>query len=176
MMRDVVMLVIAPMLIMVQGALGAIFDVGVLMPDLALPVVIYLAMAPDVSLARGSVTSFWLGLVLDSAAGNAMGLLTFVHVAAYLVARAAGFRLLIRGRLSQIVSTAALALLGSITMIALRAIFRPTGPIEVLNPRHVVVAVVSSALCTGAVAPFIYQALRRLDALRRREESTATTL
>jgi rod shape-determining protein MreD len=173
MIRDLMLLLLGFFLILVQGALGAVIDLGVLMPNPVLPVVIYLAMAPDISLARGAVLSFVLGFLFDSATGNAMGLFTFVHEASYLVARGAGFRLLMRGRVSQMLITGAAAVVGSVTLIALRSIFRPAVQIEIANPRHTALAVVASALATGALAPLIYQVVRRVDQLRRRDEGAA---
>ena len=173
MMRDAMLLVVGFLLIMVQAALGAVVDVGVFMPNPILPFVIYLAMAPDVSLARGAALSFALGFLFDSATGNAMGLFTFLHESAFLLARGAGFRLIMRGRISQMSITAATALVGSITLIALHRIFRPTptGQVDVTSPEHLAFAVVGSAFSTGLLAPLFYQLARRIDNLRRREEA-----
>ena len=173
MIRDFVLLLLGFLLIMVQGALGAVIDLGVLMPNPVLPVVIYLAMAPDISLARGAVLSFALGFLVDSATGNAMGLFTFVHQVSYLVARGTGFRLLMRGRASQMLITGAMAAAGSITLIALRSIFRPAVQVSFVNLRHTALAVLASALTTGLLAPLIYQLVRRVDQLRRRDEGAA---
>lgn len=170
MSRDLGILVLGFLLILVQGAVGVVIDLGVLMPNPILPVVIYLAMAPDISLGRGAALSFALGFLFDSATGNAMGLFTFVHEASFLVARGAGFRLIVRGRLSQMLITAATSAVGSVTLIALRSIFRPALQIEAGNPRHTALAVIASALATGAISPFIYQLARRVDQLRRRDE------
>jgi len=173
MIRDALLLVVGFLLIMVQAALGAVVDLGVLMPNPVLPIVIYLAMAQDVSLARGAVLSFLLGFLLDSATGNSMGLFTFVHEASFLLARGAGVRLIMRGRLSQMSITAAIAAIGSITLIALRSIFRPAGQVQVSSPNHTALAVIVSALSTGAVSLLIYQLVRRIDNLRRRDDTAA---
>ena len=146
------------------------------MPNPVLPIVIYLAMAPDVSLARGAALSFALGMLFDSATGNSMGLFTFVHEASFLLARGAGFRLIMRGRLSQILITAATAGVGSITLIALRSIFRKSSQIDISSPRYMALAVIGSALSTGLLAPLIYQLARRLDLLRRRDDAGASVL
>ena len=175
MIRDVVLLVFAFLLVAFQAAVGTVLDLGVLMPNLLLPVVIYLGMAPDISLPRGAIMSFIMGLMIDSACGNAMGLMTFVHVATFLVARAASFRLLMRGRFSQVLITALTALIGSITLVALRAIFRPPFSFHAISTRHLLVALLSPALATGALAPFIFLFVRRIDGLRRREESAAVS-
>jgi len=170
MTRDLLLLLLGFSLIVVQGALGAVVDLGVLMPNPVLPLVIYLAMTQDVTLARGAVLSFLLGFLFDSATGNAMGLYTFVHEASFLVARGAGVRLIVRGRLSQMLVTAAAAALGSVTLIALLRIFRPANQAQMSSPAHAGLAVVASALATGLLSPLIYQLARRVDSLRRRDE------
>jgi rod shape-determining protein MreD len=173
MTRDGLLLLVGFLLIVVQGALGAVIDLGVLMPNPVLPIVIYLAMAHDVSLARGAMLSFALGVLLDSATGNSMGLFTFVLQASFLVARGAGFRLFMRGRLSQMAITASTAAVGSITLIALRSIFRKDSQIATASPRYIALAVIGSALTTGLLAPTIYQIVRRVDQLRRRDDAGA---
>jgi len=173
MIRDVVLLVCAFLLVALQAAVGTVLDLGVVMPNVLLPMVIYLGMAPDISLQRGAILSFVTGLLLDSGCGNAMGLMTFVQVATFLVARAASFRLLMRGRFSQVLITALTAFIGSVTMVALRAIFRPPFSFNAVSVRHLAVALLAPALATGAVAPFVFLLVRRIDGLRRREESAA---
>ncbi len=173
MIRDVVLLCFAFFLITLQAAVGTVLDLGVLMPNLLLPVVIYLGMAPDISLARASLMSFSIGFLMDSACGNAMGLMTFVHVATCLVARGASFRLLMRGRVSQVLITALTAFIGAGAVVALRAIFRPPFSFNAVSTHHLAVALLAPALATGAVAPFVFQLVRRIDSLRRREEAAS---
>jgi rod shape-determining protein MreD len=170
MTRELLLLLLGFSLIVVQGALGAVVDLGVLMPNPILPLVIYLAMMPDVTLARGAVLSFLLGFLFDSATGNAMGLFTFVHEASFLVARGAGVRLIVRGRISQMLLTTVAAMLGSFTVIALLRIFRPASQAAMSSPVHATLAVVVSAIATGLVSPLIYQLARRVDGIRRRDE------
>jgi rod shape-determining protein MreD len=170
MTRELMLLLLGFSLIVVQGALGAVVDLGVLMPNPILPLVIYLAMTPDVTLARGAALSFLLGFLFDSATGNAMGLFTFVHEASFLVARGAGVRLIVRGRASQMLFTAAASMLGSVTLIALLRIFRPANQHTMSSPTHAALSVLASGLATGLVSPLIYQLARRVDGLRRRDE------
>ena len=173
MIPTLAMLGLGFLLVAIQSALGAMLDLGSLMPNPVLPIVLYLGMTPDISLARGSVISFSLGLMLDSAAGQSMGLYTFVHQASFLVTRGASVRLFMRGQLSQVLLATAASILGSATIVALRGIFRPAGHFEAVSAWHLTSAVVLSGLSTGLLAPFILQIVRRLDQLRRREESTA---
>jgi rod shape-determining protein MreD len=173
MIRDLLILALGSFCVAVSAAMGTVLDLGALMPNAILPIVIYLGMAPDVTVARGAPLSFILGLMLDSACGNAMGLLTFVHVATFLVARAAGFRLLMRGRASQVLITSLTAVVGSITLVALRSIFRPPFSFDAVSTRHLLVSLLAPGLSTGAIAPFVFRVVRRVDGLRRREESAA---
>jgi hypothetical protein len=69
--------------------------------------------------------------------------------------------------------TGAMAAAGSITLIALRSIFRPAVQVTYFNLRHTALAVLASALTTGLLAPLIYQLVRRADQLRRRDEGAA---
>jgi len=175
MTRDLLLLLTGLLLLVLQAAVGSVLDLGVLMPNPLLPMVIYLGMAPDVSLVRGAVLSFVLGLLLDSFCGNAMGLLTFVHEATYLVARGAGFRLIMRGRVSQVLITAFAAVIGAVAVVALRSIFRTAVPFDAVSLRHLTVSLAASALSTGAIAPFVFLLVKRIDSLRRREESAVLT-
>ncbi len=170
MSRDLSLLALGFALATSEAALGAVFRLGPLMPNALLPIVIYLGMAQDISLARAAALSFVLGLFVDSAAGNAMGLMTFLHVATLIATRAAGVRLMMRGRLSQFSITALIAALGAIAMVSLRSIFRPEEPFEATSVKHVIVAVLLPSLTTGAVAPFVFQLVRRIDTRSRRDE------
>jgi rod shape-determining protein MreD len=175
MTRDLLLLALGFLFVSMTAALGTVLDIGVLMPNAILPIVIYLGMAPDVGLARGACLSFVLGLMVDSACGNAMGLMTFTHVAVFLVARAAGFRLLMRGRISQVLITSLTAIVAAFTLIALRSIFRPRFDFDAVSTHHLVVALLAPGLSTGAIAPFVFRIVRRVDVFRRREESAAVS-
>lgn len=174
MMRDLMLLGTGFVLLALEAALGALTGLGELMPNALLPIVIYLGMAPDMSLARAALLSFGMGMMVDSAVGNAVGLLTFVHVGTLVAARAAGVRLLMRGRVSQVLIAALAALIGAVIVITLRSIFKPDEQFGMVSIRHLVVAVLAPSLATGALAPFIFQLARRIDTLRRRDDATST--
>ncbi len=117
-----------------------------------------------------------MGLLLDSACGNSMGLQTFVHrPRSSSRARQASVSWM-RGRLSQVLITALTAFIGSVTLVALRSIF-PTALLVQRRSalRHLLVALLSPALATGAIAPSCFRLVRRIDGLRRREESAAVS-
>jgi len=175
MIRDLLLLACGFGLVTLEAALGTVLHVGPLMPHLLLPMVIYLGMAPDISLAHGAALAFVLGAFADAASGHAIGLLTFVHVAVLISARAMGFRLFMRGRPSQVLITTLAALAGALVLIVLRQLFRRDDPLASASLRHLFVAVAAPSLATGAVAPFIFQLVRRIDTLRRRDETAGLT-
>ncbi|MET0341428.1 MAG: rod shape-determining protein MreD [Polyangiales bacterium] len=174
MMRDALLLMTGFLLVALEAAIGSLTGLGELMPNAVLPIVIYLGMAPDMSLARAATLSFVLGMMVDSAVGSAVGLLTFVHVGTLVAARAAGVRLIMRGRVSQVLIAALAALIGAVIVIALRSIFKPEDHFGMVSIRHLVVAVLAPSLATGAIAPFVFQLARRIDTLRRRDDATST--
>jgi rod shape-determining protein MreD len=173
MTRELSLLLTGVLLVAFESAIGVITRLGSLMPNAILPIVLYLGMAPDIALWRAALLSFLLGLLVDSASGNAMGLMTFVHVATLLAARAGSLRLIMRGRVSQVLITALVAALGAGMVVALRGLFRPEESFHVSSTRHLLVAVIAPSLATGAIAPFVFQLVRRVDTLRRRDESAS---
>lgn len=171
MTRDLLLLAAGALLVVVSTVLATVTRLGPLLPNAVLPLVIYLGMASDISLARGALLAFLLGLFVDAASGHAMGTMTFVHVATLIGARAAGFRLIIRGRLSQVLITAVAAAIGALIVVALLRVFRPQEQLDGGSLRHTLLAVLAPSLTTGAIAPFVFRLVRRLESLRRRDES-----
>ncbi|MDB4974288.1 MAG: hypothetical protein JWN48_2629 [Myxococcaceae bacterium] len=173
MIRELSLLGIGFLLVALESAIGTVTRIGALMPNAVLPIVIYVGMAPDISLSRAAMLSFLLGLLVDSASGNAMGLMTFLHVAALMATRVGSLRLFMRSRVSQVLITAGLAALGAVLIVTLRGIFRPDESFYVSSTRHLLVSVIAPSLATGAVAPFVFQLVRRVDTRSRRDESAS---
>lgn len=173
MTRELLLLLLGFSMIVLEAAVGTITRLGPLMPNLILPVVLYIGMAPDVPLARAALLVFALGLLVDSATGHAMGLMTFVHIATLIAVRAGSLRLLMRGRVSQVLITALVAGLGAVLVVALLRIFRPDESFPSGSVRHLLVAIVAPSLSTGALAPFVFQLVRRVDTRSRRDESAS---
>jgi rod shape-determining protein MreD len=172
-MQNAVLLVTAFGLLVLQTTLATFVQLGPLMPNVVLPMVIYLGMAPDVSRFRGALLAFLLGLMQDSMCGNAMGFWTFVSVATFLVARGTGWRVIMRGRFAQVVATATGAVVAGGTIVALRRIFREDPPFEATRASAVAIAVIVPGLTTGAIGPWIFQMMRRIETFRRRDEGSA---
>ncbi|MET0286080.1 MAG: rod shape-determining protein MreD [Polyangiales bacterium] len=173
MTRDLSLLLVAFLLLALESALGSVTQVGAFMPNLVLPIVIYLGITQEIPLWRVAVLSALLGALVDTASGNALGLMTFVHVATLVAVRAGSLRLLMRGRLSQVAITALLAALGALLVIALRSLFRANPQVPSTSTRHWLIATLVPSIATGLVAPFVIQLVRRVDARSRRDE-TAT--
>lgn len=172
MMRDALLLATGFLLVVLEAALGSVTRLGPAMPNLLLPMVIYLGMAPDISLARAACLSFALGLFVDSAATGAVGAMTFVHVLTLICARAGAFRLIMRGRMSQMLITALAAAIGSLITLTLFRLFRSNEQFTA-SWHYAVVAVLAPSLATGAAAPFVFQLVRRIDTLRRRDDGAS---
>lgn len=170
MMRDLLVLAVGFALVVLESALGSVTRLGPLMPNALLPMVIYLGMAPDTSLARGAILSFALGLIADAASGHPLGLITLVHVLTLVGARAGAFRLIMRGRTSQVLITAVAGAACALVALTLLRLFRPGEQLEATSLRYTLVAVLAPSLATGAVAPFVFRLMRRIDNFRRREE------
>ena len=160
-------------LLVAQAALGALLPLADWAPNLVLPVVIYLGVAPDVHVVRGAALAFVLGYLLDSFCGSPMGLQTFVMVATFLVARGAGLSLFMRGPAFQIAMTFVFAVLAGGSILALRAIFEPPAPFPVGSVSTTVLSLSAGAAVTAVLAPLLFGAVRRLDGLvtRRRDEA-----
>lgn len=175
-MRSALILALGFVLLVVESTLSGLFGLGVLLPNVIVPIVVYLGMAPDVKLGRGSMLAFALGLLQDSFCGSAMGLWTFVAVALFLVARGAGWRLIMRGRGSQVLAAGAATTVAGGTVLALRLIFRQgqsaLPPVD--NWDYQALCVLVPGLTTGAVAPWMFLVVRRLETFRRRDEGMAT--
>jgi rod shape-determining protein MreD len=145
-------------------------QVGPLMPNAVLPIVLYLGMTQELPLWRVALLSALLGMLVDTVTGNPLGMMTFVHVATLIATRAGSLRLLMRGRVSQVAITALVAALGALLVIALRSLFRPNPQVPAASAKHWLIAVLVPSISTGVLAPLVFQLARRVDARSRRDE------
>lgn len=158
-MRYLPYLVVGVVLLIAVSALGTVLSMREFTPSVILPIVIFLGVVPqEESLSGGVVVSFILGYLVDLFSGQTMGLHTFAMVATFLMSRAASFRFLLRGVVSQVGLVFAIALLHGGAILALVAIFVKASW-EVPSVMRVAFG---SAISTAVVAPFIFALLRRL--------------
>lgn len=175
-MRTIAFVLLGFVLLVVQAAVGVLLPLHEFAPNLLLPIVIYLGVAGDLHIVRGASLAFVLGYLLDAFCGSPMGLQTFVMVATFLIARGAGLNLFMRGPLLQAIITFGFGVVAGGSILALRAIFEPPAPFPLGSVTDTVLALLTGAGVTGALAPALFFIVQRLDGLvtRRREEVRAT--
>jgi rod shape-determining protein MreD len=156
---------LALLLAALQAALLRWFGGGVVSIALPLAVVVYLGLhAGNVD---GAVGAAAVGYVLDLMAGGPKGLMTFLAVGLFLVARLAGAALAVQGKSGFAVLTAIGAFLhGAAALLLLRAV----SPDESAPGWRLLGRVAVEALLTGLASPVVLLAMRRLDGLWAREE------
>ena len=157
-------------LLVAQAALPTLVPVTHYIPNLLLPIAIFLGVSPEVSLVRGSTICFVLGYLYDAFCGSPMGLQTFVLVASFMVARGAGLRLFPQGPAFQILLTAIMALLSGGTILALRAIFERPPPFPSSDAFSNLWTVVRYSLMTAILSPLVFAFTRRLERAAHRGE------
>src|ERR1700709_392610 len=94
-MRNTAFLALGVALLIVQSNLFRLIGrlhVAAAPPSLLLPLVVFMGVH-EYSMARGAALAFSLGYLLDLFAAAPVGLFTFITVATFVVARAAGVRL-----------------------------------------------------------------------------------
>lgn len=128
-------------------------------PSLVLPLIVFTGVH-EYSVARGAALAFVLGYVLDLFAGAPVGLFTFVSVAIFVLARAAGVRLAAQTLLTQLALAFVFALVQGVMVVVLLAIFRDAKtmyPVRALLP-----LILPQALATALVSPLVFRLAERL--------------
>lgn len=126
-------------------------------PQLVLPLIVFMGVH-EYSLARGAGIVFVLGYLTDLIGIAPVGLYTFTFVALFLLARAAGVRLAAQTTLMQLLLALGFALLHSVTILVLLAIFGR----DPWVPRALYRLVIPHVLATAAVAPLVFRLAQRL--------------
>ena len=166
-MRSLALLSVGFGLLIVGSSLGALVPMHGYVPNLVLPIAIFLGVSAEVPIVQGALVCFALGYLLDSFTGSPLGLQTFALVASFLIARGAGLRLFPQGRGFQILLTLTMALVSGAVVLALRAIFERAFTLELEESGT---TLVRSAVATALCAPLVFLLIRRFaagDATRR---------
>jgi len=121
-------------------------------PALALPLILFMGVH-EYSLARGAAVAFVLGHVTDVLGIAPVGLYTFTYVAIFILARAAGVRLATQTTWMQVLLASAFALLQSVMILVLLAIFGR----DAWVPRSLYPLALPHAVATAAVAPLVFR-------------------
>lgn len=115
----------------------------------------------------GSVAAAGIGYVMDLGAGTPKGLMTFLAVALFLAVRAVTAAVDLRGR----AGFGLLSGMGALFLsVGATILLRNASPVEAAPGWPLAGRMLLEALLTGAAAPAVALALRRLDALFHREE------
>lgn len=128
-------------------------------PSFVLPLILFTGVH-EYSVARGAALAFVLGYALDLFAGAPVGLYTFVSVAVFVLARAAGVRLAAQTMLTQLALAFGFALVQGVMVVVLLAIFRDAKtmyPVRALLP-----LLLPHALATAVVSPVVFRLAERL--------------
>jgi rod shape-determining protein MreD len=129
-------------------------------PSLLLPLIVFMGVH-EYSIARGAALAFLLGYLLDLFAAAPVGLFTFITVATFVVARAAGVRLSAQTLLTKIALAFVFGLLEGILIVVLTAIFGG----DAARPRALAPLVAPHAVSTAVFAPFVFALAERVHQL-----------
>jgi rod shape-determining protein MreD len=137
-------------------------------PSLILPLIVFMGVH-EYSLARGAALACVFGYGMDLLASAPVGLFTFVSVATFVLARAAGVRLAAQHIITQMPLAFVFSVVQSIMVLVLLAIFgrNPHGPRDMLAlvlPHAVSTALLSPV--TFAIANRLHQATAAVPAAR----------
>ncbi|HEY8074182.1 MAG TPA: rod shape-determining protein MreD [Labilithrix sp.] len=128
-----------------------------LVPSLVLPLILFMGVH-EYSLVRGASVAFALGYLSDLVGVAPLGLYTSTYVAIYILARAAGVRLAAQAMWMQIALALGFALVHSVMVLVLLAIFGR----DAWVPRSLLGMIVPHVLATGAVAPLVFRLAQRI--------------
>lgn len=137
-------------------------------PSLALPLIVFMG-THEYSLSRGAALACVLGYGLDLLAAAPVGLFTFVSVATFVLARAAGVRLAASHIITQVPLAFVFSVVQSVMVLVLLAIFQK-------NPhgaRDMVALVLPHAVSTACFSPLVFAAANRLHAATAAASSSA---
>jgi rod shape-determining protein MreD len=128
-------------------------------PSLVLPLILFMGVH-EYSLARGAAVAFVLGYATDLLGIAPVGLYTFTYVAIFWLARGAGVRLAAQTFGMQALLVLAFAVLHSVMVIVLLAIFG--GDRAAWVSRQLYPLAVPYALATATVAPLVFRLAQRI--------------
>jgi rod shape-determining protein MreD len=158
--RNTAFLAIGFALLIVQSNLFRVIDrlhIAGATPSLLLPLVVFMGVH-EYSIARGAALAFMLGYLLDLFAAAPIGLFTFITVATFVVARAAGVRLAAQTFVTKIALAFAFALVQGVLVIVLTAIFGN----DPARPRALALLVGPFAISTAVFAPLVFTVAERV--------------
>jgi rod shape-determining protein MreD len=132
-------------------------QIPLFIPSLLLPLILFMGVH-EYSLVRGASVAFVLGYATDLVGIAPVGLYTFTYVAIFILARAAGVRLVAQTKLMQVVLALAFTFVHTVMILVLIAIFGRNAYV----PRALLGLALPHVLATGVIAPVIFAIAERL--------------
>lgn len=129
-------------------------------PSFTLPLIVFMGVH-EYSLARGAALACVLGYGLDLLSSAPVGLFTFVSVATFMLARAAGVRLAAQHIITQVPLAFVFSAVQSIMVLVLIAIFSK----DPHGAREMVSLILPHAVSTALVSPLIFGSANRIHQL-----------
>jgi len=159
-MRNTALLVVGLGLLFVQSVLFWLIGwlpLSGITPSLILPLIVFMGVH-EYSLSRGAALACVLGYGLDLLASAPVGLFTFVSVATFVLARAAGVRLAAQHIITQVPLAFVFSVVQSVMVLVLLAIFgrNPHGA------REMATLVLPHALGTALFSPIVFRIAGKL--------------
>lgn len=168
-MRSLAILLCAFFLSILQSTFAHLVPYDALVPNLTFPIILYISLH-EYNTAHGVLLSFGIGYLMDAFAGSPMGLHTFVMVAIFLISRIAALKLFLQGWLFEIILAFIFAMLSSLLVLTIRALFD-----EDISSLLIHLKIVTSrAGASALMAPAIFRIMGRIEKMtpRRRGEGT----
>ncbi len=164
-MKPFAQVVFALLLAGAQAAFLRVVGGGAFSLALLAPCVVYLGLHGGN--VDGAVGAAGIGYVLDLVSGTPKGLMTFLSVLLFLVARASGAAVDMRGKGAFGVASAVGALFLSLgAMILLRYVV----PAEAAPGARLLPRMLLEAILTGALSPLVLAGMRAIDKMFHKEE------
>ena len=136
-------------------------------PSLVLPLILFMGVH-EYHLSLGAAVVFALGYMTDILGIAPVGLHAFTFVAIFVLARSAGVRLAAQTRWMQGLLSATFALVHSVMVLVLLAIFGT----DAWVPRAVYPLTLPHVIATGLLAPFIFMLAQRVHAATQAAKRT----
>lgn len=162
-MRHLAMVALSLMLLIAQAWLGHLTS-HPWIPNLILPLVMYVGVSPAYDVLRGSSLAFVMGYLADLMSGCPLGLQTFAMVFLFLLARTAGLRLHIKRLIFQLLITFLAALFVGAVMLVLQAVFANPTPYKPSAFGPLAILLIFSSLISAAFAPWIFYLAQIVEA------------
>jgi len=164
-MRTLLRSVFALLLVALQGVLLHFVGGGAFSLALPLAVVVYLGLQDEN--VEGLLGAVVVGYLMDASSGGPRGLLVFLAVVVFLLARLAGATVHLGGRRGFALLTGALALVfGLVAFLFTRYVSPP----EAVPGARLLVRILVEAILTGAASPAVMWAMERIDGIFEKDE------